>query len=65
MTRSSSTSVFNGRLLPDDAPTDFVLWREGRDYQVIEHDSIPPPPRVDRQERGWGIAGLMLVPQPT
>jgi hypothetical protein len=36
MPKPGNVVVYNGRLLPDEATVDFVLWAPGRDYEVLQ-----------------------------
>jgi hypothetical protein len=74
-----NVAVYNGRVLPDDSPVDFVLWARGRDFEIIEAPDAVVLACLDRHERerldhrrhrtkGDGrndsISGWFIVPDP-
>lgn len=63
MSKPSNIVVFNGHLLPDDAPVDYVLWDPERDFEVIELSMRPGSPQADSKPAVRHIPGWrMFVP---
>jgi hypothetical protein len=74
-----NVDVYNGRVLPDDSPVDFVLWARGRDFEIIEApDAVVQACLEGHASEGFGrgrhrtkgddrndsISGWFFVPDP-